>query len=267
MKTILVDIGGTFIKRSDGRQFPISSDGSREVIAETIRRAIGPADGLDGIGVAIPGPFDFEKGIFLMDHKFAAVKGVSFRELVSIPDSVPLKFGHDVNTLLDGAVRMLALRHINTALVTLGTGLGFAYALHGIVQRNAAGSPARSLWNLPWKEGILEDAVSARGIRIAYARKTGDGTQSAYSIANKAHDGDPTARDVYAHIGTLLGKALQEYVREQDIRMILFGGQIAQSLDLMMNPLQDTLPGIEMRHVPKNAVFEGLAGLFENNKE
>ena len=145
MSLTLLDIGGTFIKCADGRQIPISSDGSREVIAAALRQAIGDVRGLKGVGVAVPGPFDFEKGIFRMEHKFAAVKGVSFRELVSIPESVPLKFGHDVNTLLDGAVRMRALRHINTALVTLGTGLGFSYALHGKVQCNEAGSPARSL--------------------------------------------------------------------------------------------------------------------------
>ncbi|MBQ9194733.1 MAG: ROK family protein, partial [Bacteroidales bacterium] len=127
MKTILLDIGGTFIKCSDSRQFPISSEGSREGIVTAIRRAIGPMDVLEGIGVAIPGPFDFRSGIFLMEHKFSAVYGESFRELVRIPDSISIRFMHDVNAALQGNIRLLDLYGQNVALVTLGTGLGFSY--------------------------------------------------------------------------------------------------------------------------------------------
>jgi glucokinase len=155
MKTILLDIGGTFIKRSDGRQFPISSEGSREGIVSSLRRAIGPQTGLEGIGVAIPGPFDFRNGIFLMEHKFASVYGKSFRELTGIPDSTSIRFMHDVNAALLGENPVG-----NTALVTIGTGLGFAYTRDGIIQKSTMGSPARSAYNLPYCDGILEDFIS-----------------------------------------------------------------------------------------------------------
>lgn len=263
---ILLDVGGTFIKRPDRQLYHIDSQGSRKSIAQSLASAIGPMEKLGGIGVAIPGPFDYQKGIFLMKHKFASVYGLAFRELVGIPEQVQLVFHHDVNALLLGAVKMLGLQDENTALVTLGTGLGFSYALKGQVQYAPSGSPARSLWNLPTEEGgILEDQVSARGICTAYARMTGDAGQSAFTVAQRAYKGDKVARKVYSHTGECLGKALREAVSDLDITTLLVGGQIGQSLSLMQPSLQRQLGGVRLLGVPFGAVFEGLSTLFKKN--
>ncbi len=265
MKTILLDIGGTFIKRSDARQFPISSDGCREGIVSSIRRAIGPVGEWEGIGVAIPGPFDFRNGIFLMEHKFASVYGESFRELARIPDSIPLRFMHDVNAALQGNIRLLDLHEQNVALVTLGTGLGFSYALKGHIFTNEKGSPARGIWNLPYEGGILEDFVSGRGIRVRYSRKTGDATQSALSIAQRAFAGEKAALEIYARTGAILGEALAPILDELKMDVFLMGGQISRSLELMKGSLQKALPGMPVIKAPEQAVFTGLGTLFENN--
>lgn len=257
MNLTLVDIGGTYIKCADGRQIPISSDGNREVIVAALRKAL-EMPGL--VGVAIPGPFDYRTGTFLMKHKFAAVYGERFQDLIG-QESPDIRFMHDVNAPLAGAIRMMGLR--NAAIVTLGTGLGFSYAIDGKVQENQSGSPARSIWNLPCEGGILEDIVSARGIRIAYARKTGDGSQSAYSIAQRAYAGDIAAMDVYDNAGKILGEALEPLREELSFDTLLVGGQIAKSLSLMLKPLQAALPGLTILHAPENAVFEGLKTLFE----
>ena len=151
---LLLDVGGTFIKCEDGRQVPIHSDGTVQEISAALRAAAGPAPA-DGVGVAIPGPFDYREGIFRMTHKFAAVNGMPFRELAGIPDEVPLRMMHDVNAALLGA-HVLSGQQGNAALVTMGTGLGFAYSIDGRPQCNDAGSPARSLYNLPYVDGILE---------------------------------------------------------------------------------------------------------------
>lgn len=257
----LLDVGGTFIKCADGRQVPISSEGNREVITAAFRKAIGPTEGLKGIGIAIPGPFDFRNGVFHMEHKFAAVKELSFRELAQVPEEVELRFHHDVNALLLGCIRMLGLK--NAALVTLGTGLGFTYCLDGKVQYNEKGSPARNLWDQPCQGGILEDVISARGIRIAYARKTGNAGESAYTIAKRAYAGDVPAMEVYDNVGTLLGGGLAEVLRDVNLDTLLVGGQIAKSLSLMMRPLQNALEGVNILQAPEGAVFEGLSSLFE----
>ena len=261
----LLDVGGTFIKCADGRQVPIPSDGSREAIAAALADAIGPSEGLKGVGIAIPGPFDYDRGIFLMKHKFPAVYGCSFRNLARLPEHVELRCHHDVNAMLLGAIHSLRLEKGNTALVTLGTGLGFAYAVDGAVQYNEMGSPARSLWNLPLEGGgILEDEISARGIRAAYVRLTGNDKLSVHAIARRAYGGEVPALKVFSDLGDRLGEVLEGIACELDIDTLLVGGQIAKSLSLMLRPLQNRLDGIRILPVPEGAVFEGLSALFGN---
>ena len=261
----LLDVGGTFIKCADGRQVPIRSDGSWEEIASALKTAIGPTGGLKGVGVAIPGPFDYGNGIFRMKHKFSAVYGASFRELTQLPETIALRFHHDVNILLRGAIRILGLEKTNTALVTLGTGLGFAYAIHGQVRYNELGSPERNLWNLPLEGGgILEDRLSARGVQAAYAGLTGNDTLSARAIAQLAYGGDESALEVFSGLGDQLGESLERILDELHTDTLLMGGQMSKSLSLMLPPLQNRLEGIRILLVPEGAVFEGLSSLFEN---
>ena len=259
----LLDVGGTFVKCDDGRVVPIPSDGTREAIAAALREAVGPPDGLRELGIAIPGPFDFREGIFRMKHKFAAVYGESFRALAGIPEGVDVRFLHDVNAPLLGS---LGQYPGNTVLVTLGTGLGFGCAVDNAVQMNDTGGPAYSLYNRPYGQGILEDAVSARGIRNAYARLTGDTEASALTISQRAYAGEDAALQVFSDLGAILGEALLPLLEEFRTEHLLFGGQISKSLSLFERPLRAALEGLEtlrtVAHAPAGAVFAGLNALF-----
>ena len=211
-----------------------------------------------GIAVAIPGPFDYREGIFLMDHKFQSVKGRSFRELAAVPEDVEIRFRHDVVAALEGCLE----EEVNTALVTIGTGLGFCIAVDGKPRVLESGSPADSLWNAPYGDGILEDKVSARGIRDSYREKTGRTDVSALQIALLADGGDIPAMEVYSEVGTLLGDVLLEKAEEYGVERFLFGGQVSRSLHLMERPIRNALDGIRVEKAPEGAVFRGLSKLF-----
>ena len=264
MRTTLLDIGGTFIKSSDGRQIPIPSAGPRESIAAALREAL--KDHGERIGIAIPGPFDYRQGIFRAEHKFAAVKGESFRELAGLPQAADVRFIHDVCAVLEGAIRGVR-SDSNTALVTLGTGLGFAIARRGMVRYGPTLSPADVIWNLPWEGGILEEKVSGRGLRAIYGELGGDPTLTARDIAEEAFHGDRIAFEAYERMGAILGAAIRDILAENQVDTLLFGGQISQSLDLMEDGLRSEL-GDEIRiaRAPEKAVFKGIETLFEINQ-
>ena len=278
-RTILLDVGGSYIKRPDGPAIPIPSEGSREAIASALRKAVempdqvghdggvtpGLTGGLTRIGIAIPGPFDFREGIFLMKHKFEAVYGERFAELAGIPEGVTVRYIHDVIAVLEGAVRMMNLYSGNTALVSLGTGLGFALAKKGQVRYGPTGSPADVLWNLPWKGGILEDYASAKAVRTAWAAAGGSTKDSAATIAMRAYEGNQAAIDAYAQVGETLGNALQGLLEEHNVDTLLFSGQVSKSLVLMEDSLRKYLKDIKITMAPGGAVFQGIASLFENN--
>lgn len=269
-RTILLDVGGSYIKRPDGTAIPIPSEGSREAIAAALCAAVGRhPQACPGnprrIGIAIPGPFDFKEGIFLMKHKFEAVYGERFAELAGIPERVSVKYIHDVIAVLEGSVRIMNLYSGNTALVSLGTGLGFALAIKGQVRYGPTGSPADVVWNRPWKDGILEDYASAKAVRNAWVAAGGSPKDSAATVALRAYEGNQAAVDAYAMIGETLGEALQGLLEEHNVDTLLFSGQVSKSLILMEDNLRKYLKGIKITLAPAGAVFEGISGLFENN--
>lgn len=270
MRLTLLDIGGTFIKCSDGRVIPIPSAGPKRAIAAALRKAVkipgqaGDDKGIGQLGVAIPGPFDYRRGVFLADHKFAAVKGLSFRDLAGLPAETDVRFIHDVCAVLEGAIRMLGLTDENTAVVTLGTGLGFAVAQKGKVRYGSDGSPADEIWDLPTGGGILEEKVSGRGLRALYGELGGDNTSTARDIAERAFHGDRDAFEAYERMGSILGEAIRPILEEYRVDHLLFAGQISQSLDLMEDGLRSALgSGITLEQAPEGAVFRGIETLFE----
>lgn len=271
-RIVLLDIGGTFVKSSLGiagkgavegtfMSTPISSNGTAEEITEAfrtavsgqIRRAAEEGFVIDAVCAALPGPFDYKKGIFLMKHKFAAVYGVSFREILGdvIAPDTRLAFVHDVNGALLGALSVDAsLREGNVAMVTLGTGLGFTYAVEGKVQESETGSPSKGLWDSPYLGGILEEYVSRRGLIRLYQEQGGvlaEG-EDVKEISIRARNGEEAALQAFSNAGSHLAAGASQLISELGIRKIIFGGQISRSFDLMEPSLRKGLPqGVEVK--------------------
>ncbi len=243
-RKLSLDVGGTFIKCSDSRKVPVDSDGSAEAISSAFRKAVGETGGLESVGVCIPGPFDYRNGIFLMKHKYAAVYGMSFRELAGIPEGVSLHFVHDVNAPLMGLLSLHPeLRKGKVALVTLGTGLGFSYAVDGEVKMNENLGPALSLYNRPFRDGVLEDYVSRRALLKAYGKPLPGDVKE---LSERARGGDAEAREAFLSAGKAFAEGAGPLLDELGIKTVFFGGQIAKSFDLMRPAAEALLPGVEL---------------------
>lgn len=285
---ILLDVGGTFVKSSLGiagqgaiegtfASTPMASDGSAEEICASFREAVegrmrrAAEEGLDieAICVVMPGPFDYKNGIFLMKHKFAAVYGRSFRDLLGdvIDGNIRLAFAHDVNGALLGALTIYpGLKKGNVAMSTLGTGLGFAWSKDGIVQESETGSPAVNLWNSPYNGGILEDFVSRRAIIRMYAEQGGilEEGEDVKEISEKARKGDEKALEAFRSAGRHYVAGAKEVLESLGISHLLFAGQIARSFDLMEKEIKEGLgDGIEVSVVDdiQCTVLTGTASL------
>ena len=279
-RIVLLDVGGTFVKSSLGiagkgpvqgtfMSTPISSNGTAEEITEAFRNAVScqvkraaeEGDQVEAVCAALPGPFDYENGIFLMKHKFAAVYGVSFREILGdiITPDTRLAFVHDVNGALLGALTVDAsLKEGNVAMVTLGTGLGFTYAVDGEIQKSETGSPAAGLWNAPYMGGILEEYVSRRGILRLYAQQGGvlaEG-EDVKEVSLRARNGEEAAIQAFSLTGSHLAAGASQLIAELGIRKIIFGGQISRSFDLIQKSLCEGLP--ENVEVMVSSDIEGL---------
>lgn len=268
-KKLLLDVGGTFIKCSDGRTVQVNSNGTREEIAGAFREAVGEAK---DVAVAIPGPFDYARGIFLMKHKYAAVYGENFASLVSpdsstaaagLPRKPRFRYMHDVVAMLLGALSLPESAGFSrVALITIGTGLGFAVSIDGRPQLSASGAPAYSLFNRPYRNQSAEDYVSKRGIMRMWSERTGRPWPSGQTVKDMA--GTPDGKAVFARLGTMLGEIAAPLLAELRIECVWLGGQIAKSFGLMEQTLRKGLASVaSVQHVDAlpnldTATFDGL---------
>ena len=268
---LLLDVGGTFIKCSDGREIPVDSAGSREQIASALREAVGanaPGMGDLQLRAAVPGPFDYASGQFLMKHKFAAVYGEYFADIVGLPRE-NCRFSHDVNCMLLGEIRTDASdsRPVrNTALIALGTGLGFAMCIGGEILKNELGSPRVSIFNRPYGDGTLEDYASKRGVLRLYAESCGKAPEDGLTvkrIADRAHGGEPEAAEAFRRMGSIIGEAIAPILAEYRVERLLLGGQISRSADLFAPALEEKLTNVQITPISDfdNTTFNGLKAL------
>lgn len=254
---LALDIGGTFIKSgvfSPGGtlrqlpQVPSRSDGGRAEIVSAMRSAIAAAGRADAVGIAIPGPFDYRKGVSLMTHKFGALNGVDLRAELGL--DVPCVFVHDADAFLLGEFGFGDLRGVSRAgAVTLGTGLGAAAAVDGVTVDNDLGSPAPevSLWKTPFRGGIAEDFISTRALLKKYP------APGAKEIADAAQNGDAAALQVWREFGECLAELLSGWIARWNLERVALGGQIAKAWELFRAPL-DSLP-VHPARLPEAALY------------
>ena len=253
---LLLDVGGTFVKSvvatlegelllDTENSVPIDSDGTRLEIEQSFATVIANgksiAEGkglvLAGVGIAFPGPFNYHTGVSLMVHKFAALEGVSvkdfFHSLPEIGADMPVVFMHDVTAAVLGEMNFGAAQGFkNVAVVTLGTGLGFSHTIDGEIQYSSLGSPSVSIYNRPYRDGVLEDYASKRGFLRSYAEVCGKEIPANLTVAmigGLCAEGDKEALQSFYNVGDILATELKPLLEEYKIECLLFGGQISRS--------------------------------------
>lgn len=294
---LLLDVGGTFVKSVvatyDGTiiadtesSAPIDSDGPRadiersfaSVISQGNKMAESKGYTLAGVGIAFPGPFDYESGISYMTHKFAALEKVSvrdmFRSFPEIGNDKPVIFMHDVTAAVLGELRFGAGQAFkNVAVVTLGTGLGFAHAINGEIQYAEGGEPSVSLYNRPYRGEMLEDFASKRGFLRSYAEVRGvanPDTLTVAEIGGMCAKGDKEALQSFYNVGALLATELKPLIKEFNIECLLFGGQISRSFTYFepaLAQLKEELPSLKHISPMQNLSTAAPLGLLSRLRE
>lgn len=263
-RVLALDIGGSFVKAglvsatgltAEFAPVPVDADGDAESIVHTfagvVRTGLSAAGGhVAGIGIAMPGPFDYARGISLMTRKFGSINGLeltgALREALPEIAEVPVRFRHDANAFLAGEMWLGAARGATRAIgVTLGTGIGVACCLDGAFINNALGSPAPevSVWSRPYKGGIVEDFISTAGLVARYRRVcpayAPEGGVKGISEAAKRHE--PGAVRLFQELGEDLCAVLLPLCERFFPERIVFGGQIAKDFGLFGPVLQAAL--------------------------
>lgn len=216
-----------------------------DLLARLGSEAAGGFDGGIAATLAVPGPFDLEAGISRMRHKLSYLYGVDLRQALAPRfgcDSGLVRFLNDANAYLLGEVGAGAGRGFDRVIgLTLGTGIGSAFAIGGRVVTDGPGVPkGGEIWDLAYETGTVEDFVSGRAITAAYARRTGE-TRSAADLATAAPT-DPEAREAFAAFGRHLGCVIGTLLAGFNADVVVLGGGISHSSNWFLPAVRAELP-------------------------
>ncbi len=173
--------------------------------------------------------------------KFDALYGVDVgRALIDSITPTPrsITFAHDTEAFLLGEwLCGAASATQRCAAVTIGTGIGSAFLDQGQTVREGPGLPPGGRIHRVHVDGRpLEDVVSRRAIRSRYAARSGIDLD-VHEIAALARGGDATAGGILDEAFTALGRALAPAMRAFAPEVLVVGGSVARSWDLLAAPL------------------------------
>jgi glucokinase len=202
---------------------------------------------VSGAEFAFPGPFDFAAGISWMKHKLPYLYGIDLRKELADRfgwQPTQVRFLKDSDAFLLGEIGDGAARGVGRAVgITLGTGIGSAFAVDGHIVTDGVGVPAGGeIWNLPYEAGIIEDSVSTRAIKGSYERRTGVAREVAELAKLVAVDG--AAAEAFEEFGKHLGIALRGALAAFAPQVIVLGGGISRSPQLFLPAAQRELVGL-----------------------
>ncbi|MFG2518057.1 ROK family protein [Streptomyces sp. NPDC048527] len=249
----VIEVGGTHVTAAlvdpaDGRvagrtHRPLDPGGGAGDILGAIRRCADHLDAAPGTrwGVAVPGPFDYTRGIALYAGvgKFEALYGTDVRaallaQLRQRPEDVV--FLNDAHAFLMGEWSAGAARgHRRAVGITLGTGVGSAFLADGRIVEKGPGVPPEGRMDLTEADGApLEESVSRRAILARF----GDPSADVRDIAELARAGGRAARrvldDAFVTLGAVLGPRLTAF----GATTVVIGGSMARSWDLVAPALR-----------------------------
>jgi glucokinase len=243
---VLVTAGSWDLVPGALRTGPLDADGTAAEVLDALAAA---ANGLPGAHrsdwvMAVPGPFDYERGIGLFRDvgKFDSLYGVDVgRGLVARirPRPSAVRFLNDADAFGLGEYAAGAARgHDRAVCITLGTGVGSAFLDRGRPVNSGPTVPPDGSIHLVVHDGRpLEETVSRRAIRTAYARAAGAPfgvpVPDVHVLAERSRQGDDLARTVLADAFGGLGAALAPLVQRFAASIVVIGGSMAGSWDIV----------------------------------
>ncbi|HYW38738.1 MAG TPA: ROK family protein [Terriglobales bacterium] len=230
------------------RRVPAPVDGVPDKFFESFKslahETLGTSDAIVGIAIAMPNPFDYEHGVSYMRHKYHLLYGTDLKQGLSKYlkcEPHRIHFLNDAAAFLIGELYDGAGRGVSRAAgITLGTGVGSAFAVDDKIVVNGAGvPPAGEIWNLPYGDGIVEDAISTRAIQSRYEQLTG--TRAEVRDIALLGSGHPDAQKTFAGFGRELGRVLRRTCLAFAPERVIIGGGISQAASLFQRATQEEL--------------------------
>lgn len=215
------------------------------------------------IGIAMPGPFDYENGISYITglDKYESIYGVNIKLYVANAlqlDPTMVKFRNDAEATIAGEALAGAGKGYHKVVgLTLGTGFGSAICEQGITRDLNFGSD-------PFKTSIADDHLSTRWFLKRYQELSGETVSNVKELAGKVET-SKYARQLFEEFGINMAEFLKGPLKNLSPDVLVLCGNIAKASRHFLPYLQEGLGNlpIKISQLGENAALIGAASLFE----
>ena len=195
----VVDLATGALDEASLRRAAINASASAGEILDAwlgpIEAALGVQAGtvITGIGIAMPGPFDYANGISYIRglNKYQSLYGLNIKRELSGRLRFPgdrIVFLNDACCFALGENWVGAGRGFRRMVgITLGTGFGSALVIGGKCIESGRGvPPGGAFWNFPFRDGIAESYFNGRWLLKRYAELSGRTLADVSELAQEA---------------------------------------------------------------------------------
>ncbi len=199
---------------------------------------------IKGIGMAFPGPFDYERGVSLMRglNKYDSIYGVCISQEIKKylagfwlseeeEQACRFLFLHDVEAFALGECYFGGAKGSRRIMfLCMGTGAGSAFAENKRILKGGEGQapPMGWIFNTPFKESIIDDYLSVRGLETISHKVFGQ-AKSGLELFKLCGENNQEAFAVYEEFGGWLREAMLPFLESFRPDAFVLGGQLSKS--------------------------------------
>lgn len=242
-------------------------------ILETISRFGKP---VFRIGMAMPGPFDYRRGISRISgvSKFEGIFGLNVGESIRAalqPEigSFEMRYVNDASAFALGECLGGAAKGVDKVVaITLGTGVGSGFVDSGNLIVSGEDVPANGwVYCLPIEGDIADSAFSTRWIVRRYKELTGTEVYGAKEVAQRFAD-DEHARRLFKEYGGRLADFVSPLLKRFGAQRLVLGGNISKAYSCFEESLIAGLADngcdvtVSVSELMDEAAMTGAASLF-----
>jgi glucokinase len=235
------------------------------------------SENVKGIGFAMPGPFDYVKGICYIRGvaKYENLYGINVTEAISkslnVTEDFLIRYMNDASAFAVGeAWAGSASKAARSLSITLGTGFGSAFICNRIPIVDGPEVPKLGcIYHLPYNNGIADDYFSTRGLLGRYKSFTGKELNGVKELAALA-PADRLVSDLFTDFGDKLGLFLAPWLETFNAQILVIGGNISHAYNLFGNVFEQRLIAekcnceVALSKLKEDAALLGSAYLLDN---
>jgi len=279
-----VDLDSGVILRETLSERAVNNQAQTSIIINTWAEALSgaldkiPAEKVKGIGFAMPGPFDYVKGICYIRGvaKYENLYGFNISDAISssleATDDFLIRFMNDVSAFAVGeAVVGKAANYKRSMSVTLGTGFGSAFISEKIPIVDGPNVPKLGcVYHLPYKEGIADDYFSTRWFLSRYKNLSGKEMRGVKELSEMAAS-DKTVTDLFTEFGNDLALFLAPWLKKFNAEILVIGGNISHAYNLFGDIFEERLKKenctcqVALSELKEDAALFGSAWLLDDS--